>query len=163
VLFRSLPFDNSLLQFALIFILISLFFKLALAPFHTWSPAIYEGSPSSTTFFFVVVPKLGIFVLLLRIFYTGFFGFVDSWRYYVILIAILSVIVGAVVGVEQRKLKSLLAYSSISHMGYLLISFTTGSFEGVQMLFNYLYDLWIVCLVCFCFNSTKNQLYQKTE
>jgi NADH:ubiquinone oxidoreductase subunit 2 (subunit N) len=132
------PFDISLLQFALTFILISLFFKLALAPFHTWSPAIYEGSPTSTTFFFVVVPKLGVFVLLLRIFYFGFYGFIDSWRYYVILVAIASVIVGSVAGLEQRKLKSLLAYSSISHMGYLLVSFTTGSLEGVQMLFNYL-------------------------
>ena len=132
------PFDISLLQFALSFILISLFFKLALAPFHSWSPDIYEGSPTSTTFFFVVVPKLGIFVLLLRIFYFGFFGFIDSWRNYVILIAIVSIIVGSVAGLEQRKLKSLLAYSSISHMGYLLISFSTGSIEGIQMLFNYL-------------------------
>jgi len=106
------PFDISLLQFALTFVFISLFFKLALAPFHTWSPDIYEGSPTSTTFFFVVVPKLGIFILLLRIFYFGFFGFIDSWRNYVVLIAILSIIVGSVAGLEQRKLKSLLAYSS---------------------------------------------------
>jgi NADH:ubiquinone oxidoreductase subunit 2 (subunit N) len=132
------PFDIGLLQFALTFIFISLFFKLALAPFHTWSPDIYEGSPTSSTFFFTVIPKLSIFVLLLRIFYFGFFGFIDSWRNYVVLIAILSIIVGSVAGLEQRKLKSLLAYSSISHMGYLLISFSTGSIEGIQMLFNYL-------------------------
>lgn len=131
-------FDTNLLQFALTFILISLFFKLALAPFHTWSPAIYENSPTSTTFFFVVVPKLGIFVLLLRIFYIGFYGFIDNWKHSIILVAILSIIVGSVAGLEQRKLKSLLAYSSISHMGYLLISFTTGSFEGVQVLFSYI-------------------------
>jgi NADH:ubiquinone oxidoreductase subunit 2 (subunit N) len=131
-------FNISLLQFALTFILISLFFKLALVPFYTWAPAIYEGSPTSTTFFFVVVPKLGVFVLLLRIFYFGFYGFIENWKFYVILVAISSVIVGSVAGLEQRKLKSLLAYSSISHMGYLLISFTTGSFEGVQMLFSYL-------------------------
>lgn len=132
------PFDISLIQFALTFILISLFFKLALAPFHLWSPDIYEGSPTSTTFFFVVVPKLGIFVLLLRIFYFGFFNFIDNWRYYIILIGILSIIVGSVAGVEQRKVKSLLAYSSISHMGYLLIAFCAGSLGGIQMLFNYI-------------------------
>ena len=131
-------FNLNLLQFALIFILISLFFKLALAPFHLWSPDIYEGSPTSSTFFFVVVPKLGIFVLLLRICYYGFYGFIDNWRPYVVVVALLSVIVGAVAGLEQRKLKSLLAYSSISHMGYLLISFSTGSIEGIQMLFSYL-------------------------
>jgi NADH-quinone oxidoreductase subunit N len=67
-LYFSTSFDASLLNFALVFILVSLFFKLALAPFHLWSPDVYEGSLSSSTFFFAVIPKLGIFVLLLRIF-----------------------------------------------------------------------------------------------
>ena len=157
-------FDVNLLKFALTFILISLFFKLAIAPFHTWSPSVYEGSPSSTTFFFVVVPKLAIFVLLLRIFYFGFFGFIDSWRYYVIIGAISSVIVGCVAGLEQRKLKSLLAYSSISHMGYLLISFSTGSFEGIQMLLNYLI-IYMVSGLCvwsiFVLTRLKNNYSRK--
>lgn len=136
--FFDAPFDVSLLNFALVFILVSLFFKLALAPFHLWSPDVYEGSLSSSTFFFAVIPKLGIFVLLIRIFYYSFYGFIDNWRYYVVIISILTVVVGSFVGLEQRKLKSLLAYSSISHMGYALISFTTGTFEGIQMLFCYL-------------------------
>jgi NADH:ubiquinone oxidoreductase subunit 2 (subunit N) len=157
-------FDVSLLKFALTFILISLFFKLAIAPFHSWSPAVYEGSPTSTTFFFVVVPKLAIFVLLLRIFYFGFFGFIDSWRYYVIIGAVLSVIVGCVAGLEQRKLKSLLAYSSISHMGYLLLSFSTGSFEGVQMLLNYLI-IYMISGLCvwsvFVLTKLKNNYSKK--
>ncbi|MCK7472523.1 MAG: hypothetical protein MZV49_00900 [Rhodopseudomonas palustris] len=114
--------------------------------------------------FFVVVPKLGVFVLLLRIFYFGFYGFIDSWRYYVILVAIASVIVGSVAGLEQRKLKSLLAYSSISHMGYLLISFTTGSFEGVQMLFNYLI-IYMISGLCiwsvFVLTRLKNNYTKK--
>jgi NADH-quinone oxidoreductase subunit N len=85
-----------------------------------------------------VVPKIGIFILLLRICYFGFYGFIDSWRYLIVVIGMLSVLIGSFVGLEQRKLKSLLAYSSISHMGYLLISFSTGTIEGVQMLFSYL-------------------------
>lgn len=137
-IFFDAPFDVSLLNFALVFILVSLFFKLALAPFHLWSPDVYEGSLSSSTFFFAVIPKLGIFVLLLRIFYYSFYGFIDNWRYYVVIISILTIVVGSFVGLEQRKLKSLLAYSSISHMGYSLIAFTTGTFEGIQMLFCYL-------------------------
>lgn len=137
-IFFEAPFDASLLNFALVFILVSLFFKLALAPFHLWSPDVYEGSLSSSTFFFAVIPKLGIFVLLIRIFYYSFYGFIDNWRYYVVIISILTIVVGSFVGLEQRKLKSLLAYSSISHMGYSLISFTTGTFEGIQMLFCYL-------------------------
>lgn len=128
----------SIIQFALIFILISLFFKLALAPFHTWAPDIYESSPTSSVIFFAIIPKLAIFVLILRINYYSFFGFLDNWRHFVVIIAIFSIIIGSFVGIEQRKLKSLLAYSSISHMGYLLISFTTGTIEGIQMLFNYI-------------------------
>ena len=128
----------SIIQFALTFILISLFFKLALAPFHIWVPDIYEGSPTSSVVFFAIIPKLAIFVLLLRINYYSFFGFIDNWRYCVIIVAIFSIIIGSFVGLEQRKLKSLLAYSSISHMGYLLISFSTGTIEGIQMLFNYI-------------------------
>jgi len=128
----------NLLQFALIFVLISLFFKLALAPFHLWSPDIYEGSPTSSTFFFAVVPKLSIFILLLRVCYYGFFTFIDSWRYLIVIIGVLSILVGSFVGLEQRKFKSLLAYSSIGHMGYLLICFSTGSIEGIQTLFSYL-------------------------
>ena len=72
-------FDSTLLQFALVFILVSLFFKLALAPFHVWSPDVYEGSPSSSTFFFAVVPKIALFVLLLRIFYYSFYNFFNKF------------------------------------------------------------------------------------
>lgn len=131
-------FDTSLIKFGLIFILISLLFKLAIAPFHTWAPDVYESSPSSSTFFFAVVPKLAIFVLLLRIFYHSFFCFFESWRYFIVISVVLSIIVGSFGGLEQRKLKSLLVYSSISHMGYALIAFSAGTFDSIQMLFCYL-------------------------
>lgn len=68
--------DGSLIQFALVFLFVSLLFKLAVAPFHLWSLDVYEGSPSSSTFFFAVIPKLAIFVLLIRIFYLGFFEYI---------------------------------------------------------------------------------------
>lgn len=136
-LFES-TFDLNLLLIGLTFILISLFFKLAIAPFHIWSPDVYEGSPTSSTFFFAIVPKLGIFVLLIRIFYTSFYGLIDNWRHLTVIIAIISILVGSFGGLEQRKLKTLLAYSSISHMGYSLIAFNSGTFEGIQMLLSYL-------------------------
>nr|YP_010377290.1 NADH dehydrogenase subunit 2 [Odontella aurita]QYB22939.1 NADH dehydrogenase subunit 2 [Odontella aurita] len=137
-IFYHKTFNVNFLQFAIIFIFISLFFKLALAPFHLWSPDVYEGSLSSSTFFFVVVPKIGIFILLIRLCYYCFYGFIDNWRYFLVIISIISIIVGSFVGLEQRKLKSLLAYSSISHMGYSVIAFSCGTFEGLQMLFSYL-------------------------
>jgi len=136
--FSNVFFDVNLLQLGLIFILISLFFKLAVAPFHVWAPNVYEGSPSSSTFLFSVVPKLAIFVLLMRIFYYSFYGMIEYWRYFIVVVIILTIIVGSFGGLEQRKLKSLLVYSSISHMGYSLIAFSTGTFEGIQMLFCYL-------------------------
>nr|YP_010377469.1 NADH dehydrogenase subunit 2 [Hemiaulus sinensis]QYB23205.1 NADH dehydrogenase subunit 2 [Hemiaulus sinensis] len=130
--------DIGLLQVGLVLILISLFFKLAIAPFHVWAPDVYEGSPSSSSFFFSVVPKLGIFVLLLKIFHYSFFGMIDYWRHFISIVIVLTILAGSFGGLEQRKVKSLLAYSSISHMGYSLIAFSTGTLEGIQMLFCYL-------------------------
>jgi NADH-quinone oxidoreductase subunit N len=157
-------FDTILLQFGLIFVLSSLFFKLALAPFHIWSPDVYEGSPSSSTFFFAVVPKIALFVLLLRIFYYSFYNLLDNFRYFLVLISIFSVLIGSFVGLEQRKLKSLLAYSSISHMGYSLLAFSTGTFEGLQMLYCYLtiYMLSGLCIwSIFFLTRLKNKYSQK--
>tara|TARA_B110000003_G_scaffold243693_1_gene252315 strand:+ start:24280 stop:26013 length:1734 start_codon:yes stop_codon:yes gene_type:complete len=157
-------FDTNLIKFALIFIFIGLFFKLTAAPFHIWAPDVYEGSPSSSTFFFSVVPKLAIFVLLLRIFYNSFYGFVDSWRYFIVLIIISSIVVGSFGGLEQRKLKSLLVYSTISHMGYSLIAFSAGTFESLQMLISYLvvYSFSGLCVwSIFLVMRLKNNYYQK--
>jgi len=126
------------LQLGLIFLLISLFFKLAVAPLHVWSPDVYENSPTSSTIFFVVVSKLGILVLLIRLFIYSFHGFIYTWRYYVVGFAVISVIIGSVTALEQKKLKSLLAYSSISHIGYILISFSSGTMDGLQSLYAYI-------------------------
>lgn len=135
---KTTSLNTGLIKLGLVFILISLLFKLAIAPFHTWAPDVYEGSPSASTFFFSVVPKLAIFILLLRIYYYSFYGFFESWRYVITVAILLSVIVGSFGGLVQRKLKSLLVYSSISHMGYGLIAFSAGTFESMQMLFCYL-------------------------
>ena len=139
--------EGSLIQFALVFIFVSLLFKLAVAPFHLWSLDVYEESPSSSTFFFAVVPQLAIFVLLIRIFYSSLSEHVIKWRYYLVVIAILTIIVGSFGGVGQKRLKSLLAYSSISHMGYTLIAFSTGTFEGMQTVLCYLF-LYMIAGLC---------------
>ena len=135
---NTVLFDSTLLQIGLILILVSLFFKLAVAPLHVWSPDVYENSPSSSTIFFAVVSKLGILVLLIRLFQHSFHSCIYSWRYFVVGLAVLSVMIGSFTALEQRKLKSLLAYSSISHIGYILISFSTGTLEGLQSLYAYM-------------------------
>merc|ERR1712045_521369 len=131
--------NTELLQLALFFILTSLFFKLAVAPLHVWSPDIYENSPTSSTIFFAVISKLAILVFLVRIFQFSFHGLIYNWRYFIVIIAVLSVVIGSFTAISQKKLKSLLAYSSISHIGYILISFSTGTFEGIQNLLSYIF------------------------
>jgi NADH:ubiquinone oxidoreductase subunit 2 (subunit N) len=131
-------FDVSLVEVGLMFILLSIFLKLALAPLHLWSISVYEGSPTNASFFFAAISKLSFFVLLTRICYSSFYSFVSSWQIYCLLFAVYSVLVGSIGGLEQRKLKSLLAYSSIAHMGYCIVAFSSCSIEGIQMLICYL-------------------------
>jgi len=131
--------NTGLVSIGFILICVSLFIKLSVAPFHFWSLDVYEGSPNTTTFFFAVVPKMALFVLLMRLCYVSFYQiFVENFQIYFFLLAVSSVFVGSLGGLEQRKLKTLLAYSSISHTGYLLLSFSTGNLEGMQMMFYYL-------------------------
>jgi NADH:ubiquinone oxidoreductase subunit 2 (subunit N) len=144
-------------------ICVGLFIKLSVAPFHFWSLDVYEGSPNTTTFFFAVIPKISLFVLLMRLCYISFYQiFVDSFQIYFFGLAVLSIFVGSVGGIEQRKLKTLMAYSSISHTGYLLLSFSTGNIEGPQMMFYYLAIYMISGLTfwsVYLFLTNKNDVY----
>jgi hypothetical protein len=138
------PIDSSMLNLNFVsigffLICVSLFIKLSIAPFHFWSLDVYEGSPNTTTVFFATLPKISLFVLLMRLCYVSFYQiFVDDFQIYFFALAVLSIFVGSLGGLEQRKLKTLLAYSSISHTGYLLLAFSTGNSEGIQMMFYYL-------------------------
>lgn len=140
--------NTGLVSIGFILICVSLFIKLSIAPFHFWSLDVYEGSPNATTFFFAVVPKMALFILLMRLCYVSFYQiFINEFQIYFFVLAVLSVFVGSLGGLEQRKLKTLLAYSSISHTGYLLLAFSTGTVEGMQMMFYYLVIYMISGLV----------------
>lgn len=138
VLQTTTSLNIELVSIGFILICISLLIKLAIAPFHFWSLDVYEGSPNTTTFFFAVVPKIGLFVLLMRLCYVSFYQIFNTYQTFFFLLSVSSIFVGALGGLEQRKLKTLLAYSSIGHTGYLLLSFSTGNIEGMQMMFYYL-------------------------
>lgn len=159
-------FNLDFIYFGFIFLCLSLFIKLSLAPFHFWSLDVYEGSPNTTTVFFAVVPKIGLFVLLIRICYASFYSnFSSDWQSYFFIIAVFSIFIGSVGGLEQRKLKSLLAYSSISHTGYLLLSFSSNSLEGVSMMLYYL-AIFMISSLCFWsiylfVNLKKNYYFNK--
>ena len=150
----------------MIIILLALLFKLALAPFHLWSPDVYEGSPTSSTFFFMVISKLGIFVFLIRLCYSSFYSFMPYWQFYSILVATISIFIGAIAGLKQRKLKSLLTYSSINNMGFVLLAFSVGTFEGVQIKFFYLivYILTSLCVWGIILNlKLKKKMYSEKQ
>lgn len=134
----NVNFLEPLFEIGLTFIVFSLFIKLALAPFHVWSLDVYEGSPTISTFFFAVITKLSFFVFLVRISYTAAFKYSEAWQFYGIIVAFFSIFVGSFGGLRQRKLKTLLAYSSVSHMGYTLLAFSIGSRFGTEMLLFYL-------------------------
>ena len=160
-------FNSDFIYLGFIFLCLSLFIKLSLAPFHFWSLDVYEGAPTTTTIFFAVVPKIGLFVLLIRICYASFYSnFSSDWQSYFIFIAVFSIFVGSVGGLEQRKLKTLLAYSSISHTGYLLLSFSSNSNEGMSMMFYYL-AIYMVSSLCFwsvyLFINPKKKNYFKKQ
>ena len=163
--------NTGLVSIGFMLICISLFIKLSVAPFHFWSLDVYEGSPNATTFFFAVVPKMALFILLMKLCYISFYQiFINEFQTYFFVLAVLSVFVGSIGGLEQRKLKTLLAYSSISHTGYLLLAFSTGTVNGVQMMFYYLVIymvsglvLWSVYLFIrqkrnFYFNKSNKEL-----
>jgi NADH-quinone oxidoreductase subunit N len=135
---EALYLFEPLLEIGMTFIVFSLFIKLALAPFHVWSLDVYEGSPTISTFFFAVITKLSFFVFLVRISYVAALKYYEAWQFYGIVIALFSVFVGSFGGLRQRKLKTLLAYSSVSHMGYALLAFSAGSRFGAEMLLFYL-------------------------
>lgn len=156
-------FQYTFVELGLTLILFSLFIKLALAPFHLWSLDVYEGSPTSSTFFFAVVTKLSVFVLLVRLCYSGLFNLNTCWQFYSLWVGLFSIFVGSFGGLKQRKLKTILAYSSTSHMGYALIAFSTGTYEGVQMLLFYLIIYMISGLCVWSTLSFLRLKRKKTE
>jgi NADH-quinone oxidoreductase subunit N len=118
--------------FGLVFLICGLAFKVSAAPFHMWTPDVYEGAPTPVVAFFTAAPKLAAMVMFTRVLYEGFPGAVDQWRQVIIAIAGVSVVLGALAGLVQQNLKRLLAYSSIANMGYALIGLAAGNGEGAQ-------------------------------
>ncbi len=118
--------------FGLVFLICGLAFKVSAAPFHMWTPDVYEGAPTPVVAFFTAAPKLAAMVLFTRVLYVGFPSAIDQWRQVIIVVAVISVLVGAFAGLVQSNIKRLLAYSSIANMGYVLIGLSAGNREGAQ-------------------------------
>ncbi|MBA3267795.1 MAG: NADH-quinone oxidoreductase subunit N [Acidimicrobiia bacterium] len=113
------------------FMLVGLGFKVAAVPFHMWTPDVYEGSPTPVTGFMAAAAKAAGFAALLRIFFSTFSTSRLDWQPIVWALAVLSLVVGATLAVVQRDVKRMLAYSSISHAGYVLIGLQAGTDQGI--------------------------------
>jgi NADH-quinone oxidoreductase subunit N len=120
------------LTFGIVFILVGLAFKISAVPFHMWAPDVYEGSPTSVTLFFAIVPKIAALTVFIRFLYVPFLNVIDEWQPILIFLSIASMIFGAVAAIGQTNLKRLVAYSSIGHIGYVLAGLLVGTNEGIQ-------------------------------
>lgn len=122
----------------LVFLIAGLAFKVSAVPFHMWTPDVYEGAPTPVTAFFAVAPKIAAIALFIRVL-TGPFGvLIADWQQVIVLIAIASMVLGALAAIWQDNIKRLLAYSSIGHMGYALIGLAAGTEAGVRGILVYM-------------------------
>jgi NADH-quinone oxidoreductase subunit N len=123
---------NTGLLFGLIFVICGLAFKVSAAPFHMWTPDVYEGAPTPVVAFFAAAPKLAAMMLFARVLADGFTDAVTQWQQVLVALALISVAVGAFGGLVQKNLKRLWAYSSIANIGYAVLGLASGTSEGVQ-------------------------------
>ncbi len=126
------------LLFGLVFLLSGLAFKVSAAPFHMWTPDVYEGAPTPVTAFFATAPKVAAMALLARVTHDAFGGITSDWSQVLAALAVISMFLGAVAAIGQRDIKRLMAYSSIAHMGYALVGLASGTAEGVQAMLVYM-------------------------
>jgi proton-translocating NADH-quinone oxidoreductase chain N len=136
-------------EVGMIFLLVGFLFKLTAVPFHMWAPDVYEGAPLGVTAFFSITPKAGLLAVFARLLYQSFYDFLPHCQTLLLFCAIGSMIGGSIAGLAQLRMKRLLAYSSIGHVGYLLLSLSCGTLEGLQALVIYLVIYMIMTLNLF--------------
>ncbi len=121
-----------------IFVIVGFCFKLSAAPFHMWTPDVYEGAPTPVTAFFSIAPKVAVMALLMRILFEPFMALQAQWQQVIIAAALLSMTIGAFAAIAQSNIKRLLAYSSIGHIGFMFLGLACGSLSGLQAVLVYL-------------------------
>ena len=136
------------LTLGIVFILVGLAFKISAVPFHMWAPDVYQGSPTSVTVFFAILPKIAALTVFIRFLYIPFINLIDQWQIIIIFLSIASMVFGAVAAIGQKNLKRLMAYSSISHMGFALAGISVGTNEGIQSSIIYI-SIYIVMNLSF--------------
>jgi NADH-quinone oxidoreductase subunit N len=135
--------------FGLVFLIAGIAFKLGAAPFHMWVPDVYDGAPTSATLFIASAPKIAAFGLIIRLLVDALPGLHVQWQEIWIVIAILSMAIGNLVAIVQTNIKRLLAYSSIAHMGYMILGLACGTAYGNTAALFYIISYTIMTLGAF--------------
>ena len=166
VIANQLNPSEYMLTFGIVFILVGLAFKISAVPFHMWAPDVYEGSPTSVTLFFTMVPKIAALTVFIRFLYVPFLNLIDQWQMILIFLSIASMLFGAIAAIGQTNLKRLIAYSSIGHIGYALAGLTAGTNDGIQSSIIYItiYILMNLGLFsCLLMMKRNNEYYEDIE
>ena len=157
--------SNNILIISTGFVLVlsGLFFKIAAVPFHMWAPDVYEGSPTPVTAFFTTIPKIGAIAILIKFLNIPFESLKEYWIQILYIVSIISMILGSTVAINQKNIKRLLAYSSINHMGFIILGILTANQIGIQSVLLYLSIYLITILGIFscllCIKDEKNGHY----
>ena len=160
---ENLEASNTGAIFGIVFIIVGLAFKISAVPFHMWTPDVYEGSPTSVTLFFSLIPKIAALTVFIRFMYVPFSNIMEQWQSIIIFLSIASMILGAVAAIGQSNIKRLMAYSSISHMGYALAGLSTGTNAGIQSSIIYLVIYLVMNLgafACIFMMKRENVYYE---
>jgi NADH-quinone oxidoreductase subunit N len=122
--------SKALLAMGVVFVVAGLAFKLGAAPFHMWVPDVYHGSPTAVTLFLGTAPKLAAFAFTMRLLIEGLQGSVADWQGMLVVLSVVSMLVGNLAAIAQTNIKRMLAYSTISHMGFMLLGILSGALNG---------------------------------
>ena len=163
---EQLNTEEYAITFGIVFILVGLAFKISAVPFHMWAPDVYEGSPTSVTLFFTMVPKIAALTVFIRFLYVPFLNLIDQWQMILIFLSIASMLFGAIAAIGQTNLKRLVAYSSIGHVGYALAGLAAGSNDGIQssVIYITIYILMNLGLFsCLLMMKRNNEYYEDID
>ena len=166
IISNQLNSNEYVLTFGIVFILVGLAFKISAVPFHMWAPDVYQGSPTTVTLFFTMVPKIAALTVFIRFLYVPFLNLIDQWQMIIVFLSIASMLFGAVAAIGQTNIKRLIAYSSIGHIGYTLAGLATGSNEGIQSSIVYISIYIIMNLAlfsCLLMLKRNNEYYEEIE
>ena len=155
------PDDVSLLLiFSIVLIISSIAFKLSIAPFHMWTPDVYEGAPTSITAFFAIVPKIAAIGVLMRILYIALIDIHVVWLQLVLVLGLLSIFVGAFGALLQKNIKRLMAYSAISNIGYIFLALSLGSQLGLEasLIYITIYSISAIGVFTFILSMEKDNI-----